>query len=255
MKRIYFISDLHLGAGYLDDSARAQLFDSFAEQVIETQSDLYLLGDFFDFWVEHPSFVRKEYLSTLITLKKLQEAHISVTLVCGNHDFMEAPFLEEFGVKVVRDGYRLSYASKEIYLCHGDNFNTDLPHRILNGILRNRLCQQLFLLLPAEWGLSLARGTSQGSRNRGGGTTAKAPHKKHQWYLQAINQRMEKEKFDLLLMGHIHIAELKKLPAGVYGNCGTWLQAPTLLYLEGDTLTLAKLESKGIPKTIKKERL
>ncbi|MRR10777.1 UDP-2,3-diacylglucosamine diphosphatase, partial [bacterium] len=51
---IYFLSDVHLGAGTAAQERlkRANLAELF-DRIVRDQAGLYILGDLFDFWFEY----------------------------------------------------------------------------------------------------------------------------------------------------------------------------------------------------------
>ena len=53
-KKIYFASDVHLGAaGIKDPLKHEKTFVSWLDSIKDTASEIYLLGDIFDFWWEY----------------------------------------------------------------------------------------------------------------------------------------------------------------------------------------------------------
>ena len=54
------------------------------------------------------------------------------------------------------------------------------------------------------------------------------------------NQQLEKAKdIDLLVYGHSHVAALERMGSGgVFGNAGSWLDAPTYLRLTDEAIEL-----------------
>lgn len=52
---IYFVSDIHLGAGTpIEAKATEHAFCRWLDMVAEDATEIYLLGDIFDFWFEQP---------------------------------------------------------------------------------------------------------------------------------------------------------------------------------------------------------
>jgi UDP-2,3-diacylglucosamine hydrolase len=53
-RKIYFVSDVHLGAPALTNNhEREMLFVQWLDEIKDDASELYLLGDIFDFWYEY----------------------------------------------------------------------------------------------------------------------------------------------------------------------------------------------------------
>ena len=80
-KKIYFASDLHLGAP--DQSAslqRERHFIKWLEYIRPTASELYLVGDLFDFWFEYGKVVPKGYVRLLGKLAEMSDQGIKLHL-------------------------------------------------------------------------------------------------------------------------------------------------------------------------------
>jgi UDP-2,3-diacylglucosamine hydrolase len=61
--KIYFLSDFHLGAPDYDSSRkREERIVHFLKMALKDATELYLLGDIFDFWFEYRSVVPKGYV-------------------------------------------------------------------------------------------------------------------------------------------------------------------------------------------------
>ena len=53
-KKAYFLSDMHLGASYLEDSRTAERrVVAFLDSIKEDAAEIYLLGDVLDYWYEY----------------------------------------------------------------------------------------------------------------------------------------------------------------------------------------------------------
>ena len=52
-KKIYFVSDIHLGLNSYEDSLkREKLMVELLDEIKDSAEELFLLGDIFDFWVD-----------------------------------------------------------------------------------------------------------------------------------------------------------------------------------------------------------
>ena len=62
MKKIYFLSDAHLGGRAFDDNRNREIaLCSFFDSIKDNASEIYLLGDIFDFWFEYRNVVPKGF--------------------------------------------------------------------------------------------------------------------------------------------------------------------------------------------------
>ncbi|MGK0278924.1 MAG: UDP-2,3-diacylglucosamine hydrolase, partial [Litorivivens sp.] len=82
---IYFASDLHLGAPNAADSlVREKMMVKWLDKVAEDATEIYLLGDVFDFWFEYKHAIPKGYTRLLGKLSELCDRGIPVHIFTGN---------------------------------------------------------------------------------------------------------------------------------------------------------------------------
>ena len=86
-KNTYFISDLHLGAKYMDDPVgRERRVCRFLDSIKDDAAELYLLGDILDYWYEYKYVVPRGYIRFFGKLAELADSGVKLTWVTGNHD-------------------------------------------------------------------------------------------------------------------------------------------------------------------------
>ena len=72
---IYFLSDFHLGApDYASSLVREKKIVAFLDSIKNDASEIYLMGDVFDFWFEYGKAVPKGYVRLLGKLAELSDA-------------------------------------------------------------------------------------------------------------------------------------------------------------------------------------
>ncbi len=88
MGRTYFISDLHLGARYLEGDSvdREKLVCSFLESIADDADSIYLVGDILDYWFEYRNVIPHGYIRFFGTLARLDDSGVKITWMIGNHD-------------------------------------------------------------------------------------------------------------------------------------------------------------------------
>ena len=87
MKYTYFISDLHLGARYLDNPKESERrVVEFLDSIKDTAERIYMLGDILDFWYEYKYVVPRGYVRFFGKLAELADAGIEIYWMLGNHD-------------------------------------------------------------------------------------------------------------------------------------------------------------------------
>lgn len=237
MTKRYFISDAHFGSGFGNEVQRIKLFTQFSNAITGTDSELYILGDFFDFWIEYRQVVRTDYVKVLASFYNLTQSGVKITIVRGNHDFMDySYFSREFGVTILNGHNSLELNGIKVRLCHGDDLAGDWKYRALHAILRNPFAQRCYTLIHPEIGVGLATSLSHLSRKHSSKTGRYLSDERQAWYHNCVDNLLGTSGDELLLMGHTHRADLSRLSNGVYANCGTWLNAPTVMMLDERTL-------------------
>ena len=120
--KIYFASDFHLGApNYSDSIAREHKIVSWLSEIQKDASEIYLVGDIFDFWYEWKHAVPKGHVRILGKLAEICDLGIPIHFFTGNHDLWTFGYLEqEIGMKVYRNPIQVTLQNKKCYIGHGD---------------------------------------------------------------------------------------------------------------------------------------
>jgi len=102
-------------------------------------------------------------------------------------------------------------------------------------VLRNPLAIRSFRWIHPDLATPLANGSSHASRSysaRDGGRGLRDA---------AARVEVAARDRDLIVFGHSHVATLERLPHGaVYGNAGSWLDAPTFLRVNDERIALRR---------------
>ena len=95
-KHIYFLSDFHLGAPDFNSSLnRERKIVSFLSEIQYKASEIFILGDMFDFWFEYSRVVPKGYTRLLGKLADLSDSGIKMHFFVGNHDMWVGDYFEK----------------------------------------------------------------------------------------------------------------------------------------------------------------
>ncbi len=87
MGRVYFISDLHLGATYFPDPKRwERRVVSFLDSIAGDADELYMLGDILDYWYEYRNVVPRGFVRFFGALARLADRGVRIHWFIGNHD-------------------------------------------------------------------------------------------------------------------------------------------------------------------------
>lgn len=240
---IYFASDFHLGVPNGDLSRkREEHICRWLETIANDATEIYLLGDIFDFWFEYRYVVPKGYVRFLGTLAKLTDRGIKITMFKGNHDMWMFGYLkDECGVEIISDELVIKRGEKTFFLHHGDGLGMkNGTYNLLRKVFRNQLCQWMFARIHPNLGIGLAQHLSRGSR--------KAQHEKYKTYLGDDKEylsrfcldKLKSEHFDYFIFGHRHLVlDINLGDKSRYLNLGDWFHE--MPYIQFDGLQLHML--------------
>jgi UDP-2,3-diacylglucosamine hydrolase len=168
MPKIYFISDLHLGATYFPDPRKWEMrVVEFLETVAADATELYLLGDILDYWYEYRNVAPRGFVRFFGALARMADRGVKIHWFIGNHDIWLFDYLRnEIGFEVV-DGYVVrEILGKRFFLSHGDGVGKLKPgFRFLRALFRNRVCQKLYAAVHPRWTIAFAHRWSTSSRD------------------------------------------------------------------------------------------
>ena len=124
---IYFASDIHLGAGSSAEArATERAFCRWLDMVSEDATQIYLLGDIFDFWFEYKRVIPKGFVRVLGRLAELTDRGVRVVFFTGNHDMWCRDYLtKECGIEVYTNPRVMEVGGRVLHIAHGDNMNIE----------------------------------------------------------------------------------------------------------------------------------
>jgi len=206
---IYFASDLHLGMQPAEDSLRREKL--FVEWLLEIQrdaSELWLLGDVFDYWFEYKKVVPRGFTRLLGTLANLSDAGVEIHLIPGNHDIWIFDYLpNEINLIVHRKRIRKTISSHRFLLGHGDGlYPGDLGYRVLQGIFKNRLMQWFYARIHPNGSMAFAHWWSKKSRMKHGSLGSFMGEEKEHQIQFAKKELVKHPDIEYFVFGHRHIA-------------------------------------------------
>ena len=77
---VFFLSDAHLGARPAEEeAARRARLHAFLTSLPGRASELYVVGDLFDFWFEYRSAIPRRHFDTLAVLRQVVLSGVAVT--------------------------------------------------------------------------------------------------------------------------------------------------------------------------------
>lgn len=224
--KIYFASDIHLGAlGYTSSREREDLFVRWLNTIKADAAELFLVGDVFDFWFEYKTVVPKGYIRFLGKLAELVDAGVKLYLFKGNHDmWMFDYFVQELGATIISNELVIERQDKRIYLHHGDGLGPgDGKYKVLKKFFRSGVCQWLFERLHPNFGVGLANYWSRHSR------LAQKDNHQHkadeqEWLVTYCKEVLQTQTYDYMIFGHRHLPlNIEVGPKTQYINLGEWI--------------------------------
>lgn len=240
-KKIYFLSDAHLGFPNKRESLeREKKLVSFLDKISEDASAIYLLGDMFDFWYEYRSVVPRGYIRFLGKLAELTDRGISIHFFTGNHDIWAFDYLsEEIGLELHRDALITDIGSKRFFLSHGDGTNkSDRKFLFLKRLFKNRTLQWLFSRLHPNFAFSIASGWSKHSRLMNGPEPFLGEDEP---MVSFSKENLLDEELDFIIFGHRHCPVDHPLNENTRMIIlGDWITLFTYGEFDGETFELKK---------------
>ena len=245
-KKIYFISDFHLGAPTSEESLiRERKICQWLETIKADVSILFILGDVFDFWFEYSHVVPKGYVRILGKLAERADKGIPIYLFTGNHDMWMFDYLpKELGIKLYRQPEEFNFDNRKFLIGHGDGLGPgDHGYKFIKKVFANKFCQWLFARLHPNFGISLANFWSRKSRQHTGHHDAKYLGDDKEYLVQYIIETEKTKHFDYYIFGHRHLPIDKQIESSHYINLGDWLSYFTYAEWDGSKLSLKKFEA------------
>lgn len=242
MSVAYFASDFHLGApDQAQSKAREKSIVAWLEYASKDATDIYLVGDLFDFWFEYKKVIPKGYSRLFGTLARLSDQGIRLHFFYGNHDmWVKSYFAEEFNMCSYPESITLNLHGKKIFVGHGDGLGPgDRGYKLIKKILRNRLCQWVFERIHPNVGIGIAAFFSGKSRHIQGDEHI-FRGKENEWLYLYSKDYQSKEVHDFYIFGHRHLPLRMKIPQGVYYNLGEWTSYNTFIKMDSDSPTFLR---------------
>jgi UDP-2,3-diacylglucosamine hydrolase len=243
-KKIYFLSDFHLGApDFAASLDREKKIVAFLEKVRKDAQQIIISGDIFDFWYEYKTVVPKHFVRLLGKLAEITDSGIPIMLFAGNHDmWMRDYFQTELNIPVYFEPKAFEWDNKKFYVGHGDGLGPgDHGYKFIKKIFRNKFCQWLFGQLHPTLGMGIANYFSRKSRKKTGSSDAVFLGDDKEWLVIYSREILAKEHYDYFIFGHRHLPLVIELnDNSAYINLGDWITQFTYAVFDGNTVELKK---------------
>jgi len=240
--KIYFASDVHLGAPDNTTSlVREKHFVKWLEMAAEDATEIYLLGDVFDFWFEYRHVVPKGFVRLLGCLANLTDKGVKIHFFTGNHDMWTFGYLEkECGLELHREPIVRSYEGKKFFIGHGDGLGKgDLGYKMLKRVFASKVSQRLFAFVHPWYGVGVASYFSHKSRIANGNSDEIFLGEDGERLIGYCKKMLKKEFFDYFIFGHRHLPlDICLDESSRYLNTGEWVRSFSYLVFEDQELKM-----------------
>ncbi len=246
--KIYFVSDVHLGAPALNNNReREALFAQWLDEIKEDVAELYLLGDIFDFWFEYKKVAPRGFTRILGRIADIADKGIPVYFFPGNHDLWVFDYLqEELGVTVFRKEIIREIRGKKFFLAHGDGLDSnDKGYLFLKRMFTSKPLQWLFSRLHPNFALYLAHKWSAASRLSKNDYRDDFMVNQDGMYKFAADF-LQTNSIDYFVMGHRHRMVNERMNENTrFVLLGDWIRSFSYGIFDGDNFELKKYKDKA----------
>jgi len=221
-----FLSDMHLGMrGVHADELSAFLKAVRCER-------LYLVGDIIDLWAlkarwrwpaMHGQVVRR--------ILKMARKGVAVTYIPGNHDDAVRQYagLDLGGVRVAKQAVHRMADGRALLVTHGDEFDLVVQHSRLISMIGGWAYDHLVGINRRVNDIRAFFGMGRWSFSGAIKARVKGACKYVNNFEEALMRDARNRGLDGVVCGHVHKSALIESDAGLYANCGDWIEQCTAL--------------------------
>lgn len=207
--KYYFLSDAHLGTRVVRDArAHEQKVVDWLDMAKLDATEIFLLGDIFDFWFEYKMVVPKGFTRLFGKLREITESGIPVHFFVGNHDLWTFGYLEqEVGLIVHMAPLTIELGGKQFFLAHGDGLgDKSRPFSFIRALFHSKTVQRLFRsLVPSSWALNFGFRWSESNRRKHDKRDVKFLGEDREPLVLFAKHHSLNHAIDFYIFGHRHI--------------------------------------------------
>jgi UDP-2,3-diacylglucosamine hydrolase len=194
----YFIADLHLCE---QQPQITQSFVQFCRNKARNARALYILGDFFEYWLGDDAIDATARV-VQAELIKLNQSGVELFFMTGNRDFLLGPdYAKQCGMTVLEEPHVIDLYGQAVLLIHGDaQCIDDQVYQQTRAMLRNPTWQQQFLSMPIEQRIEFA----QEARKKSQQHTKNSQQEIMDVNQEAIDQLFQTHNVKTIIHGHTH---------------------------------------------------
>ncbi len=230
---INFISDLHL------DKSRPHInnyFIHYLKSLNSNVSDLYILGDLFEYWVgdDDPMDGLDDVCEAIIDLGK----KINIWYMHGNRDFLVSKKIcDNLKINLLQDPTIINNGNMKILLLHGDTLCTDdLDYQEFRLMVRSEKWQNEMLSKPLSERLMIAEALRKKSKEANMEKGEEIMDVNENEVLSVI----EKYDPDIIIHGHTHRPNIHHHDNVIRYVLGDWYKNFYVLTLDDNKFIINK---------------
>ncbi len=239
---VYFVSDAHLGIpDYTSSLKREKLLIEFLDQASLDASEIFLLGDIFDFWFEYKTVVPKGFVRLLGKIAHISDSGIPVHYFTGNHDmWIFDYFTKELGVIMHRKPLEKEINGKLFYIAHGDGLGPgDYGYKFIKAVFSHPVSKKLFSWIHPGIGTSLAMYFSRKSRLANGDKDELFLGEDNERLITFCKELVKQKPYNYFIFGHRHLPmNITISETARYINTGEWVKSFSYAVFDGENLHL-----------------
>ncbi|KPK68953.1 hypothetical protein AMJ87_11160 [candidate division WOR_3 bacterium SM23_60] len=231
-----FVSDAHIRK---DRDRSARMLSQFLHDMAPHMSQLYIVGDLFEFWFEYKSVPPKRYHKTLAKLCGIIQDGIPIHYLLGNHEVMVGSYLKNVGFTVHEQPTAFTIHGKRVLVAHGDKIDRRAWSTLWEYLLTSKINRSLYQLFPPDIGILIAQSVAALSRKRPFSADVS----------QSLEQyaRSQLRVNDVVILGHSHIPAFAELiDRKYYINLGDWIGHFTYAAIDKEKVVLERYHKKSI---------
>jgi UDP-2,3-diacylglucosamine hydrolase len=194
-----FVSDLHLSA---QRPVMVAAFSRLLRTEARTATQLYILGDLFDYWIGDDDLADPLHAAVAAELTALTASGCESYFMPGNRDFLlGSRFAQAAGLSILPDPTRVELAGRPTLLLHGDTLCLDdIDYLAFRAQVHDPAWQRQFLSQPLEQrraaALQLRADSASSQQHKSAEIMDVAP--------RAVEQAFREYRCTRIIHGHTH---------------------------------------------------
>jgi UDP-2,3-diacylglucosamine hydrolase len=254
--KIYFISDVHLGLYPPEHSLeREKILVQWLDSIKLDATEIYLLGDIFDFWHEYRKVAPRGFTRFLGKLAEMSDKGITIHFFTGNHDLWVYDYLPaEIGLILYREHVIREIDGFRFFIGHGDGVEKhDYGYKLLKVVFTNKVLQWLFAGVHPNLAFALGHRWSRTSRYAKGIIAESYRGDEREWQVAFAKETLKTNPVDFFVFGHRHIPfDVRVGEKARVINLGDWITHFTYALWHNKTLEIKSIYSEKDKDIIKK---